>query len=140
MKFSLFIALFFLSVSAVAQVDSTGLNEAMLRLDKALLEKDTAALRLVLHKDVSYGHSNGWVQTKKNILDDLVSGKLLYTKIETRDLALLAINKKWATAKMITNAEGAVSGTAFNLKLHVMQVWIRLKKGWQLMARQSTKI
>ncbi len=140
MKFSLFIALFFLSVSAVAQVDSTGLKEAMLRLDKALLEKDTAALRLVLHKDVSYGHSNGWVQTKKNILDDLVSGKLLYTKIETRDLALLAINKKWATAKMITNAEGAVSGTAFNLKLHVMQVWIRLKKGWQLMARQSTKI
>ena len=64
MRFILTILLFFISFIAVAQVDSAGLKNAIQKLDKALLEKDSLVLAAVLHKDVSYGHSNGWVQTK----------------------------------------------------------------------------
>ena len=134
-----FIVLFLVN-SSFAQVDSIGLKNAMQQLDKALLQKDETVLKSVLHQDLSYGHSNGWVQSKSDVLNDFISGKLTYSKIENNSSAIIVITKEYATVKTDTNAEGAVNGTAFNLKLHIMQFWIKTKKGWQLIARQSTKL
>ena len=128
----------FVSIS-FAQVDSVGLKNAMQQLDKALLQKDEKTLQTVLHKEVSYGHSNGWIQSKNDILNDFASGKLIYNKLENNSSAIVAISKKYATVKTSTNAEGVVNGAAFNLRLHIMQFWIKTKKGWQLIARQSAK-
>ena len=128
----------FVSIS-FAQVDSVGLKNAMQQLDKALLQKDEKTLETVLHKEVSYGHSNGWIQSKNDILNDFASGKLIYNKLENNSSAIVAISKKYATVKTSTNAEGVVNGAAFNLRLHIMQFWIKTKKGWQLIARQSAK-
>jgi len=133
------IGLLFISLVTFAQVDSVGVKDAMQKLDKALLQKDENVLRSVLHNDVSYGHSNGWIQSKDDILNDFKSGKLAYSKIENNSSAIVRINKKYATVKTNTNAEGVVNGTAFKLTLHVMQFWIKTKKGWQLIARQSAK-
>ena len=136
----LFLLFLLIANGSFAQVDSVGLKSAMQQLDKALLQKDEAVLRSVLHKDVSYGHSNGWIQNRSDILNDFNSGKLTYNKIEDNSSAIVTISKKYATVKTNTNAEGVVNGTAFNLKLHIMQFWIKTKKhGWQLIARQSAK-
>jgi hypothetical protein len=94
----------------------------------------------LLHTDVSYGHSNGWVQNKNDIVNDLKSGKLIYNKIENTSVMVVAINSNWSTVRTNTNAEGSINGTAFQLKLHVLQVWMKAKNGWQLLARQSTKL
>lgn len=133
------IALFFTSLVAFAQVDSMGLKTAMQQLDKALLEKNETVLKQVLHKNLSFGHSNGWIQKKEDVLGDFKSGKLTYNKIENSSVAIIDITKKWATVKIAANAEGVVNGNAFKLILHVMQVWMNTKKGWQLYARQSAK-
>ena len=135
----LFVLFFLVAKSSFAQIDSIGLKNAMQQLDKALLEKDETVLRSVLHKEVSYGHSNGWIQGKNDILNDFTSGKLAYNKIENNSSAIITISKKYATVKTNTNAEGMVNNTAFKLTLHIMQFWIKTKKGWQLIARQSAK-
>ena len=109
------------------------------QVDKALLQKDENVLQTVLHKEASYGHSNGWIQSKSDILNDFKSGKLTYNKIENNSSAIVTISKKYATVKTNTNAEGVVNGTAFKLTLHIMQFWVKTKKGWQLIARQSAK-
>jgi hypothetical protein len=140
MRFILTIGLFFTSLFVIAQNDTIALKSAMSKLDKALLSKDQSTLQQVLSGDVSYGHSNGWVQTKQDILNDLQSGKLIYSKIENSNVMIVAATDKWATVRTNTNAEGSINGTAFQLKLHVLQVWIRTKEGWQLLARQSTKL
>ena len=140
MKYILTICLFFTSAIACAQVDSVSLKEAMSNLDKALMNKDEKALVRLLHQDVSYGHSNGWVQNKTDIINDLKSGKLIYDKIENNSVTIVAINNKWATVRINTNAEGKVNGNSFQFKLHVLQVWLKAKSGWQLLARQSTKL
>jgi hypothetical protein len=134
------ICLFFSGLIVVAQTDSVSLKDAMSSLDNALLRKDEKALQQLLHKEVSYGHSNGWVQSKNDILADFKSGKLLYSKIENSTVIIVAQNKKWATVRTNTNAEGEIDHKAFQLKLHVLQVWMKTKKGWQLFARQSTKL
>jgi hypothetical protein len=130
----------FLFNSSFAQIDSIGLKNAMQQLDKALLQKDETVLKSVLHKEVSYGHSNGWIQSKNDILNDFKSGKLTYSNIENNSSAIVKISGKYATVKTNTNAEGVVNGTSFKLTLHIMQFWIKTKKGWQLIARQSAKL
>ena len=135
----LFVLFLLFAKSPYAQIDSIGLKNAMRQLDKALLQKDENVLRSVLHKDVSYGHSNGWIQSRSDILNDFTSGKLTYNKIENNSSAIVTITKKYATVKTNTNAEGTVNSTAFKLTLHIMQFWIKTKKGWQLIARQSAK-
>ena len=139
-KIAFGILILFVVSSSFAQIDSIGLKNAMQQLDKALLQKDETVLKSVLHKDLSYGHSNGWIQTRADIMNDFTSGKLTYNKIENNSSAIITISKKYATVKTNTNAEGIVNGTAFNLKLHIMQFWIKTKKGWQLIARQSAKL
>ena len=136
----LFVLFLLIAKSSFAQIDSVGLKNAMQQLDKALLQKDETVLNSVLHKDLSYGHSNGWIQSKSDILNDFTSGKLTYSKIENNSSAIIVINKEYATVKTNTNAEGVVNGTAFKLTLHIMQFWIKTKKGWQLIARQSAKL
>ena len=137
----LVLALLILGVvtNSLAQVDSVGLKEVMQQLDQALLQKDENVLRSLLHKDISFGHSNGWIQGKNDIMNDFKSGKLIYNKFENNSSAIVSISKKYATVKTNTNAEGSVNGTAFKLTLHIMQFWIKTKKGWQLIARQSAK-
>jgi tRNA/tmRNA/rRNA uracil-C5-methylase (TrmA/RlmC/RlmD family) len=136
----LFVLFLLIAKSSFTQIDSVGLKNAMQQLDKALLQKDETILNSVLHKDLSYGHSNGWIQSKSDILNDFTSGKLTYSKIENNSSAIIVINKEYATVKTNTNAEGVVNGTEFKLTLHIMQFWIKTKKGWQLIARQSTKL
>ena len=141
MKKLLFVSLvLFLFNSSFAQIDSIDLKNAMQQLDKALLQKDETVLKSVLHKDLSFGHSNGWIQTKADILNDFASGKLTYNTIENNSSAIVKISGKYATVKTNTNAEGSVNGTAFKLTVHIMQFWIKTKKGWQLIARQSAKL
>ena len=135
----LFVLFLLIAKNSFAQVDSAGLKEAVQKLDAALLQKDENVLRSVLHKDLSFGHSNGWIQNRTDVMNDFKSGKLVYHKFENNSSAIVSISKKHATVKTNSNAEGTVNGTAFKLTLHVMQFWIRTKKGWQLIARQSAK-
>ena len=130
----------FLFNNSFAQIDSVGLKNAMQQLDKALLQKDEVVLKSILHKEVSYGHSNGWIQSKDDILNDFKSGKLTYNNIQNNSSAIVKISEKYATVKTNTNAEGVVNATEFKLILHIMQFWIKTKKGWQLIARQSAKL
>jgi hypothetical protein len=136
----LFVLFLFTIQNSFAQIDSVGLKNAMQQLDKALLQKDETILKSVLHKDLSYGHSNGWIQSKKDILNDFTSGKLEYNKIENNSSVIIIITRDYATVKTNTNAEGVVNGTTFKLTLHIMQFWIKTKNGWQLIARQSAKL
>jgi Domain of unknown function (DUF4440) len=141
MKHLFTICLLFVASMSFAQVDSARLKQAMSDLDKALVTKDEKALVQLLYPEVSYGHSNGWVQSKTDIINDLKSGKLIYDKIENTSVTIVAINNNWATVRTSTNAVGrSTTIPTFELKLHVLQVWLKTKSGWQLLARQSTKL
>ncbi|MES2882598.1 MAG: nuclear transport factor 2 family protein, partial [Bacteroidota bacterium] len=106
---------------------------------KALVEKDTTALKQLLHLNVSYGHSNGWVQTKTEVVSDLRNGKMAYTKIDNAD-AKWIVSKDWATRRSTTQVTYLLEGKEGNLKLHVLQVWMKANGRWQLIARQGAKI
>lgn len=131
------ILLFILPHFSPAQ--SSFLKEAAAKLDKALIAKDTGILKQLLHKDVTYGHSNGWVETKSDIIHDLVSGKLSYNKISNQN-EQWKVNDNVATLRSTSDIGYILDGKSGELHLHVVKVWLKTNKGWQLFTRQSTKI
>lgn len=126
----------FVSIGSFAQYN---VQENMGFLDEALVKKDTASLNILLHDKLSYGHSNGWIESKQEVIDDLLNGKLSYDKIESKMLSAAQTGDI-----TIVRAESKISyvldGKAGELKLHVMQVWVRIGSQWQLIGRQSAKI
>mgnify|MGYP005814349327 CR=1 FL=1 len=131
---------FLMGITCFAQADSVSLKQAIAQLDKALVAKDDAALSSLLDKKLSYGHSNGWVQTKSDIKNDFASGKLVYRRLESSGFRIELIGKEWAVVRMETQAAGALNGNDFEMKMHVLQVWKMESKGWQLITRQSVRL
>ena len=126
--------------TATAQSDSIQLRTAVKQLDRALLEKDSAALYRLLDTEVCFAHSNGWTQSKQEVWNDFRSGKLHYTRLQTDSLLFKSLTKTMATITLRVHASGKVGDKEFTLNLAVMQVWKKDKKGWQLFARQSAKM
>lgn len=119
--------------------DTLLLRNHMNQLHEALLKKDIGTLQQLLHPELSYGHSNGWVQNSTEMSADLVSGKIVYKKLDAT-AGIIALQKNIAQVRCENDVEGTVNGNAFAMKLHVLQVWIWENNNWRLYARQSTKL
>lgn len=141
MRFVVTIGLFFIASVALAQSDSIAVKESVFRLENALIAKNYQDIEALLYKEVNYGHSTGWIQSRQEVINDCKSGKLAYQKIERNNLYVAAIGKDWATVRYSGIAEGLNEGREFKIALHVLQVWVKSSKGkWQLAARQATKL
>jgi hypothetical protein len=137
--FFVIMILLFVSATCFSQKDTSVVLDAVLRLEKALVAKDTAQLSPLLHKDLAYGHSSGWVQSRKDVLNDMLSGFLIYNKIDNNSVSI-DVSKEKAIVKERIVVNGVRDGKSFELSLFVMEVWLQNKKGWQLYARQSAKL
>jgi hypothetical protein len=137
----LFLSTLFIILSAVvlAQKDTASVLEAVNRLATALVNKDEPALKPLLHPELAFGHSNGWVQNRLEVLKDMKSGYLVYRKINRQSIAIES-GKKYASVRERIEVEGSRDGNEFKLSIFVLQMWVKTKKGWQLLGRQSTKI
>lgn len=139
MRLLVTISLLFLGCTLFAQ-DTAALKTAVTHLNEALVSKDQKALDQLLNNKLSYGHSNAWIQTKKEVFDDMNSGKLIYTKIENSSVTLVDAEKQYASVRAVTNVDAVLNGNPLQIKLHVYQFWIKTKKGWELLARQAVKL
>lgn len=134
--FKYFLVLCCLNTSAQ---QSQPIISAAKSLHKALIQKDSMQLEELLHPGLSYGHSNGWVETKQEVLNHLLSNYLIYEHI-VPDSMYCQVSKKFAIVRFQAVHEVILQGKAIRLNLHVCQVWIKSHKRWKLLARQSTKI
>lgn len=142
MRLLLLISLLFVQTVAFAKAkpDSASLVKAVTAFTDALIKKDTVSLSKLLHKKISYGHSNGWIQNRKEILADLYNGKLAFTTIEQSEQTV-EIVRETATVRNTSEITGLYEGKEFTIKLKVLQVWAwKDKEGWRLLARQSVQV
>ena len=135
---TLFLFFLFFTYTALQAQDTVAVKQAIDRLEKALVEKDSVAIKSLLHQKAVFGHSNGWVQNKEEVISDMNSGYLRYLKMDRQSVSI-SVDGKFAVLKEWVEVTGNKGGTDFKLKLFVLQQWIRTKKGWQLWIRQSAK-
>lgn len=140
-KFFLYLlAILFPFLQAMAQQDTVAVLMAVQQLEAGLIKKDSAAVNRLLNAKVVYGHSNGWLQSKSDILRDMKSGYLVYRKIEQLSVAVTMNKRKEAIVKERIAVEGQVNGNEFAMNLFVLHLWRKIKGKWQLLMRQSTKV
>jgi hypothetical protein len=122
------------------QPDRSSLNLSLMVFDRALEKKDSISLNRLLSKDVSYGHSNGWVENKSELIADLYNGKIDYDRVVTSnpEVAISGnVARVTSTAEVYAKLDGSEQQY---YKLKVMQVWLWEKGHWVLFARQSAPL
>ena len=109
---------------------------AMESWKQAMLAKDTAALDRLLHPDLTYSHSDGKTQTKADVLKSPGNNQsITFGETNVRVYGDTALLKGPIEFVSISS-----SGTPATAHLSVLQVWLKGPRGWQLVARQATKV
>ena len=106
------------------------------KLDSLMENNDSKILDL-FSDDVSFGHSNGWIQNKDDFKKDFESGKVKYQSVKQTELKELKIKNKFANIRRIIAVKGLYKNETFEMKLSVLELWIREKGIWKLWSRQS---
>ncbi|GAA4450246.1 nuclear transport factor 2 family protein [Rurimicrobium arvi] len=132
---SLFIALSVLSFASFAQ-DTAALKTTVMRLNGALTTRDVHALKKMLAPRIRYAHSNGWTESRKELIHHLYDGTLSYRRIES-EISSLALNGNIALVKSKGSYEVQMKGQNAVYHLNVLQIWKYKRHRWQLMSRQS---
>ncbi len=137
----LFIVFLLFSLPAFAQLVKN--EELILDLSRKkfnwMVSLQTDSLATILDDQLVYIHSNGWAQSKKEVLVDFISGKLSYQSIEVVESSISLFDK---TAIVIGKGKftGAVSGISFSMNLLYTEVYIRKGYHWLLASRHANKM
>ncbi|MDQ6479727.1 nuclear transport factor 2 family protein [Dyadobacter sp. LHD-138] len=143
MKKTLFAAALLLltSLSSFAQsADEKAVGNAVEKLKNAIIAADAPALDKLTSPLLSYGHSNGLLEDKKEFIRALTSGESHFTKIDLSDQTIsvsgdLAIVRH----KLIGDTHNKGKDPA-PVKLGVFYVWQKTKGTWLLLGRQAFKL
>ena len=107
--------------------------------NEALINKNLTEIDKLTHPHLSYGHSNAWIETKKEFLQNIQSNYIQYKSIKC-DTVQIIKTKKIITARYNAQFTVSLKDKPIDLTLHVCQTWIKRHGRWVLLSRQSTKI
>jgi len=138
MKRILLLPLVFSFVFAHAQTEEEKLTATLKEFHQALVNKNTASINQQTDKALSYGHSNGWVQTKADVIKDLETGYLVYHSYK-EDSLNITINESMANARFVADINATLNGNTNTIHLKVLEVWVKKGKRWLLFARQGVR-
>jgi len=104
-----------------------------------MISKNLDSLNAILDDRIIYIHSNGWSENKKEIIEDLRTGKLVMNSITVTEAAARVYK-----GAVIVNGKGKfnvnVDGKAAEIQLLYTEVYVKREKGWLLVSRQATRI
>lgn len=138
MKKLLAIVLLVTVVFANAQTAEEKLTATLKEFHQALVEKNTVSINQQTDKALSYGHSNGWVETKSELIKNLETGYMKYNSYK-EDSVQVMINGNVAHARFVADIAATLNGKDGNFHLKVLEIWVRKGKRWLLFARQAVK-
>ena len=138
MKRILFILLLFTFVFAHAQTEEEKLTATIKEFHQALVSKNTVSINQQTDKALSYGHSNGWVETKADMLKDLETGYISYQSYK-EDSLNITMNDMMANARFVADVSATLNGKSTSFHLKVLEVWVKKGKRWLLFARQAVR-
>lgn len=96
-------------------------------------------LGALTHKDLTYGHSSGKIENKAEFIDQLVSKRSDFRKVDFLDQKVY-VEGNTAIVRHTLEAETFDGGKPGSVKIKILLVWVKDKKDWKLIARQAVKI
>ena len=112
---------------------------AVEQLRKAMVDADSAMLDKLTSVKLSYGHSGGHIDDKREFVQKIISGKSDFVTLEFPEQTV-SIDKDVAIVRHKFNAATNDNGKPGEVHLSVLLVWQKLHGSWILLARQAVKI
>ena len=123
----------------VLPAERAAILAALDHLAQAVIHKDRHALEELYADDLSYGHTTGEVLDKTKTVERNLDPNQHYSSIDVTDVAV----RDYGSYALVTHK------IAFHLikdsgpqvaNLGGLDIWIKKTHGWQLLARQLTKL
>lgn len=119
-------------------MEAQKLAATMQRFHLALVQKDTGAIRQQTDMALSYGHSNGWIETQSEMIKNLATGVIKYHSYK-EDSFEAVVDKNVAYIRFVAEINVTLNGNTGTYHLKVLEVWVRKGKRWLLFARQAVR-
>ena len=114
------------------------IEESVEELRQLMIRPTKEGLAGIAHFKLSYGHSNGKLENREQFVEALVSKKSDFREIKLTNQTIETIGKT-AIVRHDLAAKTMDGGKTGEVKLHVLSIWLKQKKGWVIFARQAVK-
>jgi len=134
--------LLFTGFLAASSTDPKAEKEVLAAMEawkQATMKKDGAALDKLLHPDLTYSHSNAKNQTKDEVIKDVTTGKATVEAVTFSDTTVRVYGKT-ALVKGKVDIVNITDGKSTPAYLDILHVWVKGPQGWQMIARQATRL
>ena len=128
-----------LSVAQAQTKQETAVANAVEKLRKAMVDADSLMLDNLVSEKLSYGHSGGHIDDKKEFVQKIVSGKSDFVSLDLPEQTI-SVSKNMAIVRHKFNAKTNDGGKPGEVHLAVLLIWQKLHGHWKLMARQAIKL
>ena len=119
--------------------EKTEVMQKMMELRNGLINGDSAVLGKLFADDVTYGHTNGLIQTKAQMIKDVVTKVQNYKAIDPSNLNV-RIYGNTSVVNMQAHINLIYHDQPLDLDMYIVLVWIKNKGDWKLVARQSVSV
>ncbi len=106
---------------------------------QAMAKKDIATLDELIAEDLIYAHSTARLDTKTSLIDNMLSGKTVYTSVEPSKV----VAQDFGDTVVLTGEcqiKVNANGTANAFGVRFTDVYARRNGKWQMVTWQSTKL
>jgi ketosteroid isomerase-like protein len=116
--------------------ENAAVEQAGETLRNLMINPDRPALERIFADQLSYGHSDGRVQTKAEFIDALVNGKSVFKSISLSGQTV-SLGGDIAIVRHRFEADAISNGVPAQPRIRVLQVWQKQSDGWRLLVRQA---
>lgn len=106
---------------------------------QAMATKDVATLEAVLADDLVYAHSSARLDTKRSLIDAMVSGATVYTGVVPSEVKAQDLGDA-VVLTGIAQIEVTADGTPLAFGVRFTDVYAKRNGRWQMVTWQSTRL
>lgn len=125
-----------LAAAPATSKDDKEVLAAMDAYKEAMIHKDGAALDKLLSNDLTYTHSGGQHETKADVIKSITAGK---TVIEALDFSDTSV-RLYGNVALVKGKVDLYHSKTNIVHMNVLHVWVKSPQGWQMVARQATRL
>ena len=125
------------TTEAVAQsAEEAAVAKAVEALRQATFAQQKGQLEEVCAAELSYGHSDGRVESKAEFINGVMTRKATVKALTLSEHTIAVVGTN-AIARHRWTSESELDGKATTTKIGVLQVWLKQGGSWKLLARQA---
>jgi hypothetical protein len=105
-----------------------------------MIDVDRERLAALTADQLSYGHSAGRIENKKQFIDYLGSRESAFRWINLSDQTISLVDNEAIVRHLFTAETASPNGQVTPVRIGVLQVWQKQGGDWRLLARQAYRL